>query len=52
MNAPVKIPSTQKLSRSDVQRLFSQPLLDLIFQAAQVHRANHDPSEIQMAAVD
>jgi biotin synthase len=39
---------SKKPSREDVQALYAQPLLDLIYQAATVHRANHDPREIQM----
>ncbi len=48
MNAPVKTIPAVKPSRDEVQRLYTQPLLDLVFQAAQVHRTNHDPHEIQL----
>ncbi|MEM8885279.1 MAG: biotin synthase BioB [Planctomycetota bacterium] len=30
-----------------VRELFATPLLDLVFQAAQVHRLHHDPLEVQ-----
>jgi biotin synthase len=38
----------KKPTRDDVKALYAKPLLDLIFEAATVHRANHDPHEIQM----
>ncbi len=38
-------------SREEVAELYRQPLLDLVFQAAQVHRAHHDPAEVQCSAL-
>jgi biotin synthase len=40
--SPAKAPSLD-----DVRALYSRPLLDLVFEAAQVHRANHTPNEVQ-----
>lgn len=34
-----------------VQALYDTPLLDLIYEAARVHRENHDPSEMQMCTL-
>lgn len=31
--------------------LFEQPFMDLLFQAQQVHRANHNPNEIQLSSL-
>ncbi len=38
-------------TREEIQYIFNQPLLSLIFQAAQAHRAYHDPSEVQMSTL-
>ena len=38
---------TQTYTKSDVARLYEKPLLDLIYQAAGVHRDHHDPQEMQ-----
>jgi len=35
----------------EVQALYQKPLLDLIFEAAGVHRANHDANEMQMCTL-
>ncbi len=40
--------STARPSREDISALFAMPLLDLVFEAARVHRAHHDPREIQL----
>ena len=37
--------------RSEVQALFDQPLLELVFQAASVHRQHHDPRRIQLCTL-
>src|SRR5271170_6392846 len=36
---------------AQVRELYRQPLLDLIFKAAGVHRANHDSNEIQLCTL-
>jgi biotin synthase len=33
---------------AEVQALFAEPLLDLVYRAATVHRQHHDPSEVQV----
>ena len=38
-------------SLEDVGALYSRPLLDLVFEAAQVHRAYHTPSEVQLCTL-
>ncbi|HEV2419769.1 MAG TPA: biotin synthase BioB [Terriglobia bacterium] len=35
-------------SRAEVHALYGQPLLDLIFQAQQIHRKFHPPGEVQL----
>ena len=35
----------------DVKALYARPLLDLIYEAASVHRANHNPQEMQMCTL-
>ena len=35
----------------DVKALYQRPLLDLVYEAASVHRANHDPNEMQMCTL-
>ncbi|HEX9472630.1 MAG TPA: biotin synthase BioB [Steroidobacteraceae bacterium] len=38
-------------SVAEVERLFALPFPELLFQAQQVHRAWHDPSEVQMSTL-
>ena len=45
-------PSVRKSwERSEVQTLFDQPLLELVFQAASVHRMHHDARKIQLCTL-
>lgn len=45
-------PSARKSwERSEVQALFDQPLLELVFQAASVHRMHHDAQKIQLCTL-
>ncbi len=39
------------LSRDDVAELYRRPLLDLVFEAARMHRAHHDPHQIQCSTL-
>ncbi|MBC6995346.1 biotin synthase BioB [Neolewinella lacunae] len=34
-----------------LRTLYASPLMDLVFQAATVHRAHHDPNEVQMSSL-
>ena len=43
--------SDEPLSRQHVEELYQRGLLTLVFEASQVHRANHDASEIQCASL-
>ncbi len=36
---------------AEVEALFALPLLDLLFQAQQVHRANHEPNTVQTSTL-
>src|SRR5467141_328189 len=38
-------------SVAEVEQLFALPFPELLFQAQQVHRAWHDPSEVQMSTL-
>lgn len=38
-------------TQEEVLELFNKPLLELVFQAAQVHRENHDPREVQVSTL-
>lgn len=35
------------LTQADVEALYARPLLELVFEAATVHRAHHDPQTVQ-----
>jgi len=34
--------------RASIQALFDLPLMDLMFEAQTVHRANHEPNKVQL----
>jgi biotin synthase len=36
---------------AEVERLFAQPFMDLLFQAQRVHRANHEPNTVQTSTL-
>jgi len=38
-------------ARKDIQALFEQPFMDLIYQAHSVHRANFDTNQVQMSTL-
>ena len=42
---------TARLTLDDVAAIYRTPVLDLIFRAAEVHRANHDPSAVQVCVL-
>lgn len=48
MTSTIKAP-TARLSRTEIDALFELPLLELVFQAANVHRAHHNPREVQQS---
>ena len=46
------MPSTQHhWTQEEVQRIYDQPLLELVFQAAQVHRQYHTANEVQVCTL-
>ncbi|CCU98114.1 unnamed protein product [Malassezia sympodialis ATCC 42132] len=49
--AAPRTPARRAWERSDVQAVFDQPLLELVFQAASVHRQHHDPRKIQLCTL-
>src|SRR6478609_2976812 len=38
-------------TREEITAIFNQPILDLIYQAATVHRQFHDPQEVQVCTL-
>lgn len=42
---------TRRWTREQVQRIYEAPLMDLMFQAATVHRQHHDPNKIQLCTL-
>lgn len=40
-----------QLQRADVERIYNGPLLELVFEAARVHRAHHDPRQVQCSTL-
>ena len=43
--------TAQRFTRDEIHRIYNQPLLELVFQAAQVHRKYQDASKIQCATL-
>ena len=48
---PTPHPTAQYWRKCQVEELFDLTFLDLIFQAASVHRQNFDPHKIQISAL-
>lgn len=38
-------------TREEIQKIYDQPFLDLVYHAATVHRANHDAQEVQVCTL-
>lgn len=38
-------------TKDDVAALYHKPFMDLVYEASTIHRANHDPQEIQMCTL-
>lgn len=43
--------SLKKYSKQEISEIYNSPLLPLVFRAAGVHAANHDPTKIQLATL-
>ncbi len=41
----------EQYSLQDVRELYHRPLLDLVYEAASIHRQHHDPNEMQMCTL-
>ncbi|MBI1300609.1 MAG: biotin synthase BioB [Alphaproteobacteria bacterium] len=41
----------EKITKEAVAELYNRPLLDLVYEAATVHRENHTPNEMQMCTL-
>lgn len=46
-----KKPGSKAYTLDDVKSLYQKPLLDLVYEAASVHREHHDPKEMQMCTL-
>src|SRR3954468_23990385 len=44
-------PRVAALDRADVAALFELPFMELVFRAAEVHRAHHDPNKVERATL-
>ena len=42
---------TKKYTREEIEQIFRQPFMDLMFQAQQVHREHHNPNKIQWSTL-
>lgn len=40
-----------KITRQQISDIYHQPLLELVFKAAKVHRENHNPREVQISSL-
>ena len=38
-------------SREEIKAIYEKPFMDLIYEAASVHRQYHDPSEVQVSSL-
>jgi biotin synthase len=53
---PLNYPSIKKMLRNDwtreeITQIYNTPILELIYQAATVHRQHHDPQEVQVCTL-
>ena len=51
MPADAKSPTNPVWTPEAIQALLDLPFMDLVFRAAEVHRANFDPNEVQRSAL-
>ena len=42
---------SMKITRQQISDIYHQPLLELVFKAAKVHRENHNPKEVQISSL-
>jgi biotin synthase len=42
---------SMKITRQQISDIYHQPLLELVFKAAKVHRENHNPREVQISSL-
>ncbi len=50
-SAQQMIRPAEKWSRTQIQKLYDKPLLDLVFEAASTHRQHHNPREVQLCTL-
>ncbi len=51
MKKPENNTTVEKLTIEEVTKLYNRPLLDLVYEAASIHRANHDTHEMQLCTL-
>jgi biotin synthase len=51
MPARSAVPARHDWTRAEIRALFALPFPELMFRAAQVHRANFDPTEVQISTL-
>jgi len=49
--APTRPTLLSRIDRAEIARIYHAPLIDLIGRAAGVHRAHHDPTEVQVCVL-
>ena len=51
-NVPSLTPTPRRhWSKPEIKEIYDTPLLELVFRAAQAHRATHDPSKVQLCTL-
>lgn len=43
--------NTKEISREDIQKVYDKPLMELLYEAATVHREHHDSLEVQVSTL-
>ena len=38
-------------TKEEIQTIYDMPMMDLVFKAAEVHRAHHNPQEVQVCTL-
>ena len=42
---------TERFSREEIDKIYNQPFLDLMFKAQTIHREHHNPNKIQWSTL-
>jgi biotin synthase len=41
----------QRISKEEISAIYHKPLLELVFEAAKIHRENHDSRKVQVSSL-